>query len=430
MRILVAPASTRFSPEAGSEDGWVYDIVAGVAAMGPNCRFTCIAEQAAGPAPEGVRVIAIGKRRTQEIGGLLLPLRVARAAKVGGLLDKVDVVHHALPFAIGRSFSLLALRARKLGLPLVIGPLQSPLQWVGPDEVGRELVSGGPRPVQKVATAVAQATWPAAKTALSQLSARTLCQADRVVVISEHARALVESAGVAPHKTELIPPPMRVPPRPPGTRSSRPGPLRLVTAGYLIERKGVCDIVAAVAALATAGEELLLEVAGDGPAAPALRNQARDLGVGGAISFRGWLSRPELAGLLKDAHAYVSMSRAESWGQAVADALASGLVVISADNEGARSMAALGAPLRLVPSGDPRRLADELRRLCHTPRNILGRDGDAGALWATEHLTRAVIAGRWAELYGNVLDQAKQLKQSGHMPAGVTHGRAIPREGM
>jgi len=404
--IMVAPAGTRFSADAGSENGWIYDIVAGIAAVEPDFRFTCITEQTDGPVPDGIHCVGIGRRRTEELGGLLLPFRMARAAPAVSRLDDVDLVHHALPFAVSRSFSLLTARAHRRGLPVVIGPVQTPLEWMGPDEVGGQLAAGGQQPLRRAATAVAGAVWPVAEAPFARLSGRTLCRADRVVVIGQPARLLVESAGVDPRRVEIIPPPTRVLPSAPAQRTRRSGPIRLVTAGYLIERKAVGDIVAVVADLAAAGEAVVLDVAGEGPAAAGLRELVRGHRAGTAIRFHGWLDQPTLAELLRSADGYVSMSRGESWGQVVADALASGLVVVSAANTGARAMVDMGAPVRLVPLGDRQHLADELRRLCHTDRDLLDEEGMAGVRWASEHIAAPVVAERWAVVYRQAIERA------------------------
>jgi len=419
---VVAPAGSRFSADAGSEDGWIYDIVTGIAAVEPDFRFTCITEQTDGPVPDSVHAVGIGRRQTEEVGGLLLPFRVARVAAAANCLDEVGLVHHALPFAVGRSFSLLTARAHRNGVPVVIGPVQTPLEWTGPDEESGQLAAGGHRPLRRAATAMAGAAWPAAGVVLARLSVRTLCRADQVVVIGHPARLLVESAGVDPRRVDTIPPPTRVSLRTPAQRTPRSGPIRLVTAGYLIERKAVADIVTVVADLAAAGDNLVLDVAGDGPAAPGLRELARGHIAGAVVRFHGWLDQPKLAELLRSADGYVSMSRGESWGQAVADALASALVVVSTANAGARSMAEMGAPVRLVPIGDRRHLAHELRRICRSDRNVLDEEGAAGARWAAEHIAASVVAERWAAVYRRAIERASRH-------AGMAVARVVCNDG-
>jgi len=416
-RILVAPAGSRFSSLAGSENGWIYDIVTGVRVLEPGICFTCITEQTDGAVPDGITPVGIGRRRTEELGGLLLPFRIARAAMLVGPLGGFDVVHHSLPFAIDRSFSLVAARAHRLGLPVIIGPVQTPLEWTGPDEDGGQLVAGRRDLVRHAATSVANVGMPLVEEALARFSAATLRHADRVVAIGAQARTFLESRGVDPFRIDIIPPPSRINPEKSPHRIPGRGPLRLVTAGYLIERKAVNDIVTVVADLATSGEDVVLDIAGDGPAAAALHELRRQHRGGSAIRFHGWLEQKEVMKLIRSADVYLSMSRGESWGQASADALAASLVVVSSDTVGAQSMVDLGAPLRLVPVGDRRRLAQELQQLCHMDRDARREEGAVGARWTARHIAAPVVAARWAALYQQVIEE------------GARHGVVARRTG-
>lgn len=405
--ILVAPAAKRFAPGAPSEDRVVYDLVTGVAAREPNLRFVCMAEEIEGAAPGAVEPVAIGRRRTEEFGSAALPFRLAWAAWRRGGLRGVDLVHHALPFAAGRTFSLLGYEAHRRGIPLVVGPVQTPLEWTGPDEHGGQLgVVDHPR-LRHHVTALAAAAAPVVSAPLHQLSGVLLRRADRVVVWTPAAASMVERFGVPSTRVVVIPPPVRVPTAAPTLHRDGTGPLRVVTAGYLIDRKGVDHLVAAVGVLASAGERIELDVAGDGPAGDDLRRLACRCGAGPAVRFHGWLAQGRVAELVAAADVYVSMSRAESWGLAVADALGTGLVVVSAANIGARAMADLGAPVCVVPIDDRPALVAELRRLCRADRSRLASLGAAGARWAARHLGQAVIAERWAAVYRAALEAAR-----------------------
>ena len=69
-------------------------------------------------------------------------------------------------------------------------------------------------------------------------------------------------------------------------------------------------------------------------------------------------------------------------------------------------MAEMGAPVRLVPVGDHQHLADELRRLCRTDRDLLEQQGEAGVRWAGEHIAAPVVAERWAAVYRRAIERA------------------------
>jgi len=399
VRILVAPAGSRFSAESGSEDGWLYDIVTGVAYAKPDFEFTCITGKSDGHVPERVTVVTLGGWPADELGGIALPLRVARAAGKSVVSGQFDLVHHGLPFASGRSFSIVGVKAVRHGVPLVVGPVQTPLEWTGPDERGGRLTALDASRLRAGGAALARAAWPLLAPGIGRLSAGTLRRASRVVAMSPAARELAIAAGARRERVDVIPPSVRLPP---GGQPTWPRPdtaLRLLTAGYLIERKGTLEIVTTVAGLAAAGERVTLDIAGDGPAMARIREVATQLPGGGAIRLHGWLDRHQLADLYASAHVYVSMSRAESWGHTVADALGAGLVVVTSTNVGARAMADMGAPLRLLPTRGRQQLSDELRQLCRSDLAELQREGETGARWAAATLGVPVIARRWARIY-------------------------------
>ena len=403
VRILVAPAGSRFSAESGSEESWLYDIVSGVASAEPDFEFTCITGESNGRAPERVTVVTLGGSASDELGGLALPFRVARATRASVVSRQFDLVHHGLPFAAGRSFSIIGAWAGRRGVPLVVGPVQTPLEWTGRDEQGGQLTAAGASILRTGAAAMARAAWPLFAAGFGRLSDRTLRRASRVVAVSPAARELVIAAGVRPDRVEVIPPAVRLPHggQPPWPRPDTV--LRLLTAGYLIERKGILEIVRAVAGLAAAGELVTLDIAGDGPAIGPIRQAVNQLPGGGAIRLHGWLGRQRLAELYASSHVYVSMSRAESWGHTVADALGAGLLVVTSANVGARTMAEMGAPLRILPTSAQQQLSDQLRQLCRTDLGELQREGESGARWAVAALGVPVIARRWAGIYRKAL---------------------------
>jgi glycosyltransferase involved in cell wall biosynthesis len=106
-----------------------------------------------------------------------------------------------------------------------------------------------------------------------------------------------------------------------------PGQGRLLTAGLLNDgRKGV-DLV--LEALARADFDLRLEIAGDGEKRAEYERLARNLGLARVVTFRGLLSKPELAESMRGAGLFVLGSRWENNPCVVLEALASGLPVVA-----------------------------------------------------------------------------------------------------
>ncbi len=408
VRVLLAPAARRFSSIVGSENGWMYDIVTGMIELCPELYFTCVAETADALTCNHIEHYAIGRRRSEEIGGAALPLRIATATRRLGLLDRTDLVHHGLPFMPGRTYSVLAFQAARRNLPFVVGPIQSPLAFYGSDEASvradmpqRTLAQVGSRTIARIA-------WPVISTAVSRLSDATLCSAQRVVAIDEPTRRLLIARGVLPERIRVIPPPLRMAADKLPLRNVDSDTVRVVTVGYLIERKAVNEVVTAVAHLAAAGIPVALDVVGDGPELPALRRLVGALPGGQSVRFHGWLERDALMNVLSSAHVYATMSRAESWGQAMVEAMALGLETVSAANDGACSLVATGAPVRLVGIGAVAELEAVLREWCSQTPALIESAGAAGIGWANSTVASPVVARQWCDVYRQAAEENAQ----------------------
>src|SRR5436309_220925 len=114
-------------------------------------------------------------------------------------------------------------------------------------------------------------------------------RSDRVVAISSYTAAEVRELAdipieVIPYTTSL--------PAPGAAPVARDGTGPVLFVGRLVERKGVANLVEALARLGPGGPRL--EVIGDGPERPALEALARQLGLGDRATFRGKVPAREL----------------------------------------------------------------------------------------------------------------------------------------
>jgi glycosyltransferase involved in cell wall biosynthesis len=120
-------------------------------------------------------------------------------------------------------------------------------------------------------------------------------------------------------------------------------------------------------AVAQSGTEIVLRVVGDGPERAALERQARTLGINGRVEWPGWVSREELPAQYRWADAFVLPSLEEGMANAVLEAFASGLAVVTTDIYGNRGLVADGEQGLLVPPADSHALAAALARLARDP---------------------------------------------------------------
>ncbi len=151
------------------------------------------------------------------------------------------------------------------------------------------------------------------------------------------------------------------------TDGARRGGTRWLSVGRLAPNKAIEDALAALLVARAHGDEgAELEVVGR-PVVPsytaALRQYADELGLRGAVAFRGALSDEELAASLARADVLVVTSRHEGFGVPVLEAMASGVPVVANDAGALREVVGEGGVL--VDAGDPYALAGAVGRVRH-----------------------------------------------------------------
>ena len=100
-----------------------------------------------------------------------------------------------------------------------------------------------------------------------------------------------------------------------------------------------------------------LSVAGSGPEAAALAELAQRLGIAAQVRFTGRLDREQMAVLYRDAHLMLNASRVDNMPNAVLEALASGVPVISTRAGGIPFMVKDGHTAMLVAVDDAAAMA-------------------------------------------------------------------------
>ena len=163
----------------------------------------------------------------------------------------------------------------------------------------------------------------------------------------------------------VIPNPVQTPP---GGRGPDPLPGRrsVVSLGSLRAVKGHDQLLDAFAQVAGRFPEWDLRIHGEGPERPALEARIRALGLAGRVSLPG--STAEAGSALRQADLFVLPSRAEGFPNALAEAMACGLAVISFDcASGPAELVRPGLDGLLVPPGDIPGLARAMARLMADP---------------------------------------------------------------
>ncbi|MDQ1364433.1 MAG: hypothetical protein QOE57_475 [Acidimicrobiaceae bacterium] len=130
----------------------------------------------------------------------------------------------------------------------------------------------------------------------------------------------------------------------------------VVAMGRLVEQKDFATLIRAFARL---GEQVRLIILGDGPLRRSLEDLAAELGVGTRVSLAGFVDNPYP--FLRTADVVASSSRWEGLPTVLIEALAFDTPIVATDCEsGPREILDHGAWGRLVPVGEPARLAEAI----------------------------------------------------------------------
>ena len=215
--------------------------------------------------------------------------------------------------------------------------------------------------------------------------------ADRVLALTEAVRAdLVQYFGVAPSRAIRMPSnavmtearlfDLAAIPRAPETDL-------IAAVGRLSPEKDFATLIEALA-ICRQHSPLRLEIAGEGPERGKLEALVARLGLDDAVTFSGFMSDPTI--LLARAALFVSSSRHEGFGNAIVEALACNVPVVSTDAPyGPREILEDDKWGVLVPVGDPRAMADAILAAL---RNPVAPDGPVRAAdFTTERAASAFL---------------------------------------
>jgi glycosyltransferase involved in cell wall biosynthesis len=159
-------------------------------------------------------------------------------------------------------------------------------------------------------------------------------------------------------------------------------PVVILSVGRAVEKKGYDDLLPALARL-PASLDWRFEHVGGGPQLPALREQARALGIAGRVTWFGALTQPDVLARYRAADVFVLSSRVAGDGDrdglpnVLMEAQSQRLPCVATAVSGIPELIDDGVTGLLVPPRDREALAGAIARLVADPA-LRARLGDAG----------------------------------------------------
>lgn len=173
-------------------------------------------------------------------------------------------------------------------------------------------------------------------------------------------------------------------PAPPENRPMRAGtdpmdPVRIVSVGRAVAKKGYGDLIQALAALPPNLHWRFAHVGG-GELLSSLKRQAQQAGIGDRVAFLGAKAQPDIIALLREADVFVLPSKKAASGDrdglpnVIMEAASQGLAIVATDFAGIPEFVRHGEEGELVPPGDWEALSNALNLLARDPerRKSLG----------------------------------------------------------
>lgn len=238
--------------------------------------------------------------------------------------------------------------------------------------------------------------------ALQKCVRRMFMRAARVIVLGTPAASMVnELLGIPRHRITILPNAVIGPER----FITRDKPLsertKILFLGRLQPRKGVHDLITALAHERVRDLAWDAVLAGGGPDQKTYEKLTIDLGLTDRISFPGWLDQASIRQLLSDANVLVLPSYAEEMAMSVLEGMAFGLCVICTRVGALGDVVQPNLSALVVPPGDPEELAATLAK-CITDPALRLRLGAAARQTFLEHYNMTDYPTRLSALYENL----------------------------
>jgi glycosyltransferase involved in cell wall biosynthesis len=182
--------------------------------------------------------------------------------------------------------------------------------------------------------------------------------------------------------------------------------MKLLTVSRLIERKRIDLLIKAVSLAKDAGLDVCLNIAGEGNLGGELRKLSQELNVSERIFFLGRIPSEKMPQIYRQNDVFVMSSAHEGMSNAMLEAMASGLPIITTECEGVKELITDNGIV--TERADAESFAEALKTLVQDDKSYkqmsTASRAQAGKLsWNT-------VARQYLDCYNRVLGKASQRK--------------------
>jgi glycosyltransferase involved in cell wall biosynthesis len=233
----------------------------------------------------------------------------------------------------------------------------------------------------------------------------------RIICVSSAERELGRLVG-AEHKCTVVPNGVEAPEVPIGG-SGQDGRVVVGTVGRLAPQKGIDLLLQAAELVRRERPGTSFRIAGDGPLAEEIHEEARRRGLGDDVRFDGLVDGPW--GVLAELDVFVLPSRWEGMPFSLLEAMSCGLPVVSFDVGGVTDLILDETHGAVVAPGDVRGFADAILRYVDSP-DMRRRVGAAARSRVLEEFTLEHMIERTHEVYREALGTEASQARSIALP--------------
>lgn len=314
---------------------------------------------------------------------------------------KPVIFHHILPFGQDKTFNPVVWIAKLLRIPVIIGPLQAAHTFDEFDEFNvfmRDFHSR--RKASSFISRLNKFLLSVSPLFLKFLSIRTLESANCLIAVNAESRNIYSSS--APKVRSLV--------IPPGiniaeylyTDPPERTEVIILSAGYMMKRKGFDVLLKAFCQLYSKYPNLRLRIIGKGPEEKSLKAYCEQNGLEQVVEFVGFVPHPEMPTQIADCDIFCLASHSDIFPNVLVEAMSSGRPLVATKSIGGRSIIEDGKQGWLAEVNDPNSLAIALEKLVINEQQRL-EIGRRNRVEAVECYDWGKIGQRYIDEYNKLL---------------------------